>query len=335
MKQRIAIIGAGISGLSLARSLAPLAEVTVFEKARGVGGRMSTRYADPFYFDHGAQFFTARTPEFKVFLEPFIASGAVAPWEGKVVTLQAGKEEEKRLWFEPHYVACQNMNSLCKALAGGLRVVTNTEIAPLTARDSNGWRLCDGGDKELGVFDWVISTAPPAQTQRLFRGHLSDNALHGSAVMQGCYALMLGFRRPWHKKWIAARLQESPLAWLSVNSTKPGRDAGITCLVAHSSNGWADAHMDDDMAQAEAFLIKELRNVSGIDPHEADYCSLHRWKYAIAEKAAREVHLDPILQLASVGDWCGGQRIEDAWQASVRLLSALIKLTQPAPTSLR
>ena len=30
--------------------------VKIFEKSRGVGGRMSTRKESPFIFDHGAQF---------------------------------------------------------------------------------------------------------------------------------------------------------------------------------------------------------------------------------------------------------------------------------------
>ncbi|MFM7274112.1 MAG: FAD-dependent oxidoreductase, partial [Gammaproteobacteria bacterium] len=60
MKQRIAVIGAGIAGLALARALADAAEVTVFEKSRGAGGRMSTRRQEPWHFDHGTQFFTVR-----------------------------------------------------------------------------------------------------------------------------------------------------------------------------------------------------------------------------------------------------------------------------------
>ena len=58
--KKIAIIGAGISGLTLAHQLKAHADIVVFEKARGVGGRMSTRYGDQFEFDHAAQFFTAR-----------------------------------------------------------------------------------------------------------------------------------------------------------------------------------------------------------------------------------------------------------------------------------
>ena len=81
--KRIAIIGAGLSGLVLARRLDEVAEVTIFEKSRGVGGRMATRYADDYEFDHGAQFFTARTPAFREFLQPLIRDQVVANWAPK------------------------------------------------------------------------------------------------------------------------------------------------------------------------------------------------------------------------------------------------------------
>jgi predicted NAD/FAD-dependent oxidoreductase len=50
-KQNIAIIGAGISGLSLANMLKDIANVKVFEKSRGFGGRVATRYSENFEFD--------------------------------------------------------------------------------------------------------------------------------------------------------------------------------------------------------------------------------------------------------------------------------------------
>ena len=131
MKKRIAIIGAGISGLTLAQKLHDHADVVVFEKARGVGGRMSTRYADPFYFDHGTQFFTARSKAFQDYITPLIAQGVIAPWQGKVITFQENKTISDRIWFEPHYVAVPNMNSLCKHIAKNLSVTLSTEVAVL------------------------------------------------------------------------------------------------------------------------------------------------------------------------------------------------------------
>jgi predicted NAD/FAD-dependent oxidoreductase len=68
---KIAIIGAGIAGLTLATLLnqnQPDIDVVHFEKSRGVGGRMATRYTATHSFDHGAQFFTLRTNSFRDFL---------------------------------------------------------------------------------------------------------------------------------------------------------------------------------------------------------------------------------------------------------------------------
>jgi len=58
---KIAILGGGVAGLSAARELRRHGiDVKLFDKSRGVGGRMSTRYAGDWEFDHGAQYFTAQ-----------------------------------------------------------------------------------------------------------------------------------------------------------------------------------------------------------------------------------------------------------------------------------
>ena len=63
---RIAIIGAGVSGLCAAKELREAGHsVTVFEKSRGVGGRLSSRYAGPYEYDHGAQYFTVTENRFR------------------------------------------------------------------------------------------------------------------------------------------------------------------------------------------------------------------------------------------------------------------------------
>lgn len=325
MKKRIAIIGAGISGLTIAQRLTEYAEVVVFEKARGVGGRMSTRYAEPFYFDHGTQFFTARGKAFQRFIAPMISDGLIAPWEGKVITLEADKKVTDRLWFEPHYVAVPHMNSLCKYMARELEIRMNTEVAPLGEKHQDGWHLMDKDGAALGVFDWVISTAPPVQTQRLFGGAVQ--ALEDVKLL-ACYTLMFGFNRPWKKSWIGAKVHASPIEWIAVNSSKPQRNDAITSLVVHSSNAWAEAHADDNMKEAEQFLRAEFESVSGIDTADADYVSCHRWRYAIVDDAPRELQpfMDDALGIASAGDWCSASRIEDAWCNATALADDVVKL---------
>jgi len=320
MSMRIAIIGAGISGLTLAQNLKGYAEIVVFEKARGVSGRMSTRYAEPFYFDHGAHTFTARSKAFQDFLKPHMESGLISEWKGKVINFELGKKVTKRLWFEPHLVASPNMNSLCKKLAENLDVKLNTEVAPLPARQADGWHLTDKDGVPLGTYDMVISTAPPTQTIRLFEAHLPEDTPLHHARMQGCYSLMIGFNRPWQHQWIAAKVRDNPIKWVSINSTKPGRSKDVTCIVAHSRNNWADAHMDDDMAEAQKFLLEQFQQVSGIDCTHADYISTHRWKYAIVEETEKSgSYFDRDKNLASVSDWSSTSRIEECWLNAMQL----------------
>lgn len=68
---RFAVVGAGLSGLMCARTLQDHGlDVTVFEKSRGLGGRMANRRAEPnLRFDHGAQYFTARDHNFALYVQ--------------------------------------------------------------------------------------------------------------------------------------------------------------------------------------------------------------------------------------------------------------------------
>ena len=65
MVKTIAVIGAGLAGTTIASRLNEKFDVKVFEKSRGVGGRMSTRQEATFIFDHGAQFFKIKTKIFR------------------------------------------------------------------------------------------------------------------------------------------------------------------------------------------------------------------------------------------------------------------------------
>ena len=65
--KKIAIVGAGMTSLTLSSILRKKFNITIFEKSRGVGGRMSTRRAEPYFFNHGAQYFKINNEKFRVF----------------------------------------------------------------------------------------------------------------------------------------------------------------------------------------------------------------------------------------------------------------------------
>ena len=62
------IIGSGISGSTIAHYLKKKYSINVHDKPRGVGGRSSfKRYKGKIGFDHGLQYLSPRSKEFKSF----------------------------------------------------------------------------------------------------------------------------------------------------------------------------------------------------------------------------------------------------------------------------
>ena len=82
---------------------------------------------------------------------------------------------------------------------------------PSPERTEDGWILFDSAESKLGLFDWVIFTAPAAQTATLCPEASSVYQASKAARMQGCFALMLGFE---HKvESISLDKQDVPHAW--------------------------------------------------------------------------------------------------------------------------
>jgi predicted NAD/FAD-dependent oxidoreductase len=81
----IAVIGAGIAGTACASALQRAGyQVSLFDKSRGPGGRMSTRRGEDWQCDHGAQYFTARAPAFRAEVARWEAAGVAAQWHAQV-----------------------------------------------------------------------------------------------------------------------------------------------------------------------------------------------------------------------------------------------------------
>ena len=317
MTTRIAIIGAGISGIATARQLADIAEVSLFEKSRGLGGRMSTRRTETYSFDHAAQFFTARSPEFQHTLDT-LGESVAQPWTARVLTLEANKKPFKRLWFESHYVGLPGMNALTKALAANLNIFRGTKICRIEAVKKS-WRLWDDKQQAHGDFDWVICSAPAPQTRALLPDSFCDHRALDAVRYSPCFALMLGFNEHLPCNFDAALVRNEPVAWVSFNNSKPGRHPSVS-LVVQSDNHWAEQNLDSNENEIIESLLSSLHRVTGVRGEQADYMSLHRWRFARVETAlTTDFLVDKKHKLAACGDWCLGNRVEDAYLSGERL----------------
>ena len=281
---------------------------------------MATRYADPYRFDHGAQFFTARSARFRQYLKPYIESGVVAPWHARFAELTGNSITAERSWDDahPHYVGCPGMNALPKALADGLDVRLGTRIE--RARfDAGTWTLVTDDGAVHDGFDWLVCTQPSPQIAAVVGADSALSARAETATMKACFALMLGFEQPVETPFDAARVLEADISWISVNSSKPGRSDEFTLLV-HATNAWADANLELDLDIAKAHMLTQLVAVSGIDGTAADVQQIHRWRYANADpQPGPDYFIDRDSRLAACGDWFIRGRVEAAFRSAANL----------------
>ncbi len=318
-----------MSGLTFAKIAGHDHKISIFEKARGVSGRMSTRYADPYQFDHGAQYFTARSSEFKSFLLPYIKRGIIADWQPKVVTLMPNERPYKREWFEPHYIGIPRMNALSKAMSSEFedQLYLKTRIKTLEFK-GQAWYLLDTDDGYHGPFDLVVSTLPSEQLLDLYPSDFFRKRHIEDVKMEACFTLMLGFEKDkWTPpNWGAAVVKNSPISWIAVNSDKPERKTP-PCVVVHSSNEWAEKHFDDNHGDVEHMLLDALTDISNIEVRAAAHTSLHNWRYAATTRiydGKKPYLFDEDLKLAAIGDWFVEGRVEGAFLSGYKLAKALL-----------
>ena len=327
----VAVIGAGIAGLSCARALADAGiPVTVFEKSRGTGGRMSTRRRDKAAWDHGAQYFTARDPAFRAQVASWVQGGDAALWQPRLAVLGGGSPPESHEAPE-RYVGAPRMTAPATRLAEGLAVLTEKTVSRLE-RTSAGWlvHVTDGnapgaigtspaasGSAHTGSdgapvsFSAVAVAIPSPQCKRLLATTAPEMAASAARVaMQPCWSAMLTFDAPPELSFDAAFVNDGPLRWVARNSTKPGREA-CDAWVLHASAAWSEQHLDATAESAGVALAEAFRAWGAPSPAT---CAGHRWLYALASAPLDvECLWDATARLGACGDWVLGGRVEGAW----------------------
>ncbi len=329
-----AIIGGGVAGLACAARLAKAGQqATVFDKGRGPGGRLSTRRAQTplgeLQFDHGAQYFTARTQGFADLVKSLRASGHVDVWTGRHLAFDAEGGFE-RLDAQARYVGTPGMNGLVKGMIAALPETVDVSFASRVGqmeRDSAArWSLKDDAGETLGTFDAVVCATPVEQACVLLAS--CDPQLAAEAEAAGsdpCWALMLAFKKPLPLDFDGAKFRAQPFSWAARNASKPGRGAGETWVI-HGSPDWSKDHLENDADDVAERLASAFSDRFDLQDKPV-LCSAHRWRYSqVATPATSPFALDADKRLGVCGDWRIGPRIEDAWTSGDQLGAALAGL---------
>jgi hypothetical protein len=319
----LAVIGAGLAGLSCAAALQQAGlKVTVCEKSRAAAGRMSTRRGEDWQCDHGAQYFTARNPDFRAEVERWVRAGVAGTWAPGLQVLGGSSDRVPDATLE-RFVGVPAMTAPPRHLAQALSLVTQTTVTQLQ-RAAHRWQL---STSERGLlvdhFDAVLLATPAPQAAALLRQPAPALAARaGGASMRGSWALMLRFAAPVALPFDGAFVNEGPLRWIARNNSKPGRGGRETWLL-HATAEWSEAHLEQDANEIAASLLPAFSQLGGPTPQA---WTAHRWRYADTEPP-----LDagcawaPDLGLGLCGDWLNGGKVEGAWLSGRALAQQVLQ----------
>lgn len=310
MVEHVAIMGAGMAGLSAARVLRGAGvRCTLFDKSRGLGGRMATRRAGDLQFDHGAQYFTAKGERFRQLVAEWRAAGCAAEW------------------FEGAFVGAPGMTAPARALAQGCEIVNGCEVKGLR-RDSAGWTvLAADGPADVpgnGLFSAVILAMPAPQIEPLAASAGVGFQSLRDVRYAPCWALMLAFERRMDIGWTHLRREGEDVAWIARDATKPVRTGAQETFVIHASADWSRSNLECAPAEAAEMLLALFREATGVSEAPA-FAAAHRWRFALVEATAPAPFLwDDNMRIGACGDWCLGPRVEAAFDSGEAIARAFL-----------
>ena len=306
------VIGAGWSGLKAATELREAGrEVVVLEKSRGPGGRSATRRIDGIRFDHGAQYFTARSAAFARRLQQWRDADVVQPWKPRLAVIgdRSGHDDPEET---ARFVAVPGMNGVCRYLSEPLDCRYGVRVASLSHRGTWKIGLEDG---EILESRRLLITAPPAQAAALLGSADPFHDRLAAVEFRSCIAAMLSFETALDPGFDAAFVNDSgPLAWIACNSSKPGRTGHDWVL--HATGKWSESHLEDASEDMAERLADAFADAVGDTLPPTLIRTAHRWRHSQAADPVDEGALvDAERKLAIAGDWLSGSRVEGAWNS--------------------
>ena len=286
--QKIAIVGAGITGLVAARRLADAGRrPTIFEKSRGPGGRAATRRIEGGTVDHGAPHLNAD-------------DDAVLLEDARAVATPGG------------WIGMPTMSAIGKTLAIGLDIQIKTEIAAI---DGPPWTLTDADGARHGPFDAVLVTVPAPQAARI-------TSLDLDAVdFDPAWTLIAAFEG---RLDAPDRVADGDVDLALRMSSRPGR-RGLEAWAVHMAADWSRDRLESDRTAMIPVLLDAFATVAGELP-PTTHAAAHRWRYARTRRAlGRPFASDPTGTLLAGGDWALGPDAGDAIRSGQAMADALLR----------
>jgi predicted NAD/FAD-dependent oxidoreductase len=266
---QVVVVGAGLSGLLAGATLSRHGhEVVLLDKGRSPGGRLATRRMGGAVVDHGAQFFTVRTPTFAALVRAWEADGVVRPW-----CHGFGPEPDGHA----RYRAGGGMNALAKHLAQGLDVRAPAMAFAVRRGSTHPWSVALDDGTEINAHAVVVTTPLPQAYALLVTAGVDLPEDLRAIDYHRTLALLAVLDRPAVVPGPGGvQAPGDGLAWVGDNSAKGISD--VPALTVHASPAWSLDHWEDGSAAVDGLLRDAARPWLG--DAEIIESQVKRWRFA-------------------------------------------------------
>ena len=320
MTKRIAVIGAGLAGLACARVLRRSgAYVEIFEQDRIIGGRVATTRVGTISYDHGAQYLTARSAQFRAYLDELNSSGYAAPWKPITSTGVEGGGQ-----MLPWYVGTPGMSSIVRPLAESVRVHTSRRVHTIDRVD-RGWHIWFEDESVVGPFA-AVAVAVPAPQAQLLVGRVEELSSAIKRVrMSPCWSLMVRLEQRILPDQDVFSDMSDVIRWIARNNSKPGRNTKGDTIVVHASPAWSRETEDAEPEVVAEELWSEVSHVLALPPVRPSQMTAQLWRYGLVDQSLGETYIySSQYNVGLAGDWCLGRLAEPAYESGSALGRAII-----------
>ncbi len=299
----VAVVGAGIAGISCARALHEAGlGVVVLDRGRRPGGRMARWTREGRAVDIGAAYFTVRDPAFAALAEQWASRGVAHPWCDRfVVDEPSGRRTEGSA--PVRWSAEGGLRSLVEDLASGLDVRLGHEVTSVGAEPGQAPTV-DGQPVRA-----VVLAMPDPQAIDLVG---ADVAAQADLDDQWDPVVSVAARFA-ERVWPTVDgifVHGSPLSLLVDDGRRRGDGAPV--LVAHCTHEVSREHLDDPSALVPQVLAEMARLLPGIG--EPVWVEAKRWGSAEPRRGRSSTFYLGEADVAVCGDgWSTRPRIEAAW----------------------
>ncbi|MBW8329378.1 MAG: NAD(P)-binding protein [Thiobacillus sp.] len=312
-KMKAGIVGAGIAGASCAGTLAAAGwEVDVFDKARGAGGRLSTRRLEQGWATLGTPFISAKREPFRSQLRDWVRQGWVAPVRGNVWQGRANLSWAQAQ-MQNHYRPTIEPSQLVRHLLGNAHLHTGSRVVALQPRTL----VLENGEVR-GDYDCVICSVPTPQAIPL----LDALPLLRERLGEVRYRPIWSFLMRWEGGPAADVIKfDDHLLNLAARQTSGG--PGLWAV--HSSHEFAETYLEASEMEASNRAASALMGLLGL-PWPVEIEASHLWRYARPETSAEGFWVgDRENRVALIGDGIAGVGVERAWESGTRLAQAILQ----------